>query len=148
MTWAVTAVTAVSTVANYIGSRKAAKGAKRQADLEAEAEKLVTTERLRQLDIEERALYGETLARYAGSGVLATLSDLRGATPVTGSPKTILEEQAKEFAAERKITEEVGATKVQQALAEGKATADFYRWSGIANSASILSDLFKFRATI
>lgn len=136
-------VSGVSAVAGFLGSQKASSAAKNQAQLEAEQEKKLTTEKLRQLGIEERAVYGQTLAQYAGSGVLANAPSLSGQPkPNAGSPLVVLAEQAKEFGFQRKITQEVGATKVNQALSGGKATADYYRYSGYANVASNLSNVF------
>jgi hypothetical protein len=60
---------------------------------------------------------------------------------MTGSPQSILQEQVKEFAAERKITTEAGASRVAQSLKAGKATSDAYRYSGYANVASSIANL-------
>lgn len=142
--WAALATSVVGTVLGFSGSKKAEKSAKQQAELEKQQEEAVTKEKLRQLGIEERVTYGETLAQYAGSGVLATTQGLdRAPLAMVGSPRTILDEQAREFAKQKEITAEVGATKVQQALAGGKATADYYRYSGYANVAKGMGDIFQ-----
>jgi hypothetical protein len=140
--WVGVALSAIGLISDFMGSKKAEKSAERQAEEEAKAEKTVTAERLRQLGVEERTLFGETLAGYAGGGVLSTTPGLTGTRPISGSPSLVLAEQAKEFKFERKITTEVGATKVQQALAGGKSVADAYRYSGYANVAKGLGDVF------
>jgi hypothetical protein len=126
------ALSAVSVISSFVGGQKASDAAKKQARLEARAETTVTNERLRQLDVEERVLRGETIAGYAGGGVLA----------MGGSPSEVLFEQQKEFARERFVTGRVGATRVQQSLAGGKSVADYYRYSSYANVAAGLSDIF------
>ena len=122
---------AVGLISSFIGSKKASKAAKEQAALEAKHEGEITFERQRQINKEERALAGETRAGFAGGGVIAG----------QGSVGDILGEQAKEFRFERAITGKVGATKVQQALAGGKATADAYKYAGYANVASGISNI-------
>lgn len=158
------ALSAVGLISGFVGSQKAEKAAEKQADLEAAQERKVTDEKIRQLGIEERSMYGETIASYAGSGVQVTPPgqaelrrfsrtnpysktstgyDIVDAPYAAGasSPLIVLAEQAKEFAMQRKITKEVGATKVQASLQQGKSTADYYRYSGIANAASSASNL-------
>lgn len=132
----------ISLIADFVGSKKAAKGAKKEAAEQAHLEGLTTTERLRQLGIEERTMYGQTLAGYASGGVLATTPTLAGSqSPMIGSPGTVIAEQKKEFGLERDITEQVGATKVQQALTRGKNVATAYKWQGYSNLASGVSDI-------
>jgi hypothetical protein len=123
--------TGVSLISGWLGSKKASKSAKKQAAEEARLEGIVTEEKVRQLGIEERVLRGDTMARYAGSGVMAS-----GPTP-----GVILAEQAKEFAKQRDVTKAAGASKVASALGQGKATADAYRFSGYANVASGISNM-------
>lgn len=137
--------TIISTVAGFLGAKKASKAAEKQADEEAKYEKLLTGEALRRLGIEERVQYGELLSGYASGGVLARPAALtQPTTPgaMVGSPQSVLEEQRKEFAFERKITTEAGASRVSQALQAGKATSDAYRYSGYANVASSIANLF------
>jgi len=144
MSWiavAVVASTAISVGMQYAGSKKAAKGAKAAAEEEAKYEKILTDERLRQLDIEERAAKGSTLAGYAGSGVQAIMPGLMGRLPSAGSPATILAEQKKEFGFERKVTQEAGASRVASSLQRGKSTADYYRYQGYASIAGGVSDI-------
>ena len=132
----------VGLISNFVGSKKAGKAAKKQSEEEARLEKLVTDEKLRQLGIDERTTYGQTLAGFASGGVLATAPTLGGgATPLTGSPSTIIDEQRKTFADERSITRQVGASKVAQSLQHGKNVASAYKWSGISDTASGISNI-------
>ena len=129
-------------ISGFIGSKKAGKAAKEQAQEEARLEGLVTQEKLRQLGIDERILYGETLAGYASGGVQAVAPSLTGpARTQTGSPTQVIQEQRKEFAAERLITEQVGASKVKQSLDRGDALKNQYKWQGYANVASGISGI-------
>ena len=132
---------AVGLISSFIGSQKASSAAKEQSRLEAEAERKVTQERIYQLGQEERQLFGETLAGYAGGGVTVGNQTNSGAVQPIGSVRSVLDEQATTFAREKKITQEVGATKVAQSLASGKATADAYKYSGYANTASGISNI-------
>ncbi len=126
--------TAISSIAGFLGSRKAAKAAKAQSKEQAAIEQKLTTERVRQLGKEEDALYGQTLARYAGGGVMAT--------PQAGTPQQVLAEQKEEFGYERQITQDVGASNVKQTLQQGRATANAYKYQGYANLASGLAKIF------
>ena len=103
--------------------------------------KETTADRMRQLNVDERAMYGETLAGYAGGGVHAVAPSLNGGAVQSGSPATIIGEQRREFKAEKDITASVGASNVQQALTRGKNTADAYKWQGYSNAASSLSSI-------
>ena len=141
---AIAAVTigALGVISGFIGSKKASKAAKEQAAEEARIEKLTTAERIRQIGKEERSLYGETVAGYAGGGVLSafgTMSDVSRET--IGSATSVLSEQATEFAFERKITQETGASNVAQSLARGKSLANQYKYQGYANAASGISKI-------
>jgi hypothetical protein len=131
----------VQTIAGFIGSRKAAKGAKKEAEQEAAYERMVTDERLRQLGIEERVLFGETIAGYASGGVQARAPGLEQTRTQVGSPMSVISEQTREFAAERQITRDVGASRVQQSLTRGKNVANQYKWTGYANVASSISNI-------
>jgi hypothetical protein len=132
----------VSLISGFVGSKKAGKAAKKQSAEEARLEKLVTDEKLRNLRTEERTVYGQTLAGFASGGVLATAPTLGGtATPLTGSPSTIIDEQRKTFADERSITRQVGASKVAQSLQHGKNVASAYKWSGYSDTASGISNI-------
>lgn len=141
--WAIVgAVTgAVGVISSLIGSKKSSDAAKKQSREEARLEKIVTDERLRQIDIEERALYGETLAGYAGGGVQAMTPGMRSRGATVGSPATILAEQKTAFQFEKKVTKEAGASRAQQALTGGKMTADLYKYQGYSQAASGISDI-------
>ncbi|GAF74209.1 unnamed protein product [marine sediment metagenome] len=133
---------AVGVIAGFLGSKKASKAAKKQADLEAEQERLITGERIREIGREERQLYGETVAGYTQGGVLSsfgTMSDVPRET--IGSAGSVLTEQQIEFQRERSITEKVGASKVASGLARGKATASAYKWQGYSNAATGISNI-------
>lgn len=132
---------AVGLISSFLGSKKASKAAKEQAALEAKHEGLITAERQRQINKEERALYGETRAGFAGGGVLAGTPGMDRAPTPQGSVGSILGEQATEFGFERAITGKVGASKVQQGLARGKAVADQYKYQGYANVATGVSQI-------
>lgn len=138
---AAAAIGAVGLISSFISSRKGSKGAKKAAREEARLEGLTTQERLRQLDIEERAMYGQTLAGYAGSGVQAVAPGLGQAQVQSGSPQAVLSEQAKEFGYQKQITEQVGATKVAQSLARGKNVAEQYKWQGYSNAAGGIANM-------
>lgn len=78
-TWAAIGSTAISTIAGFLGSKKAETAAKRQAQEQALAEGRLTEERVYELQQQERDLFGETLARYTGSGVRVADPSLTGA---------------------------------------------------------------------
>lgn len=144
MAWpavAAAVIGAVGLISNYIGGKKAAASAREQAAEEARLEGIVTQEKIRQLKVDERTMYGETLAGQSGSGVQAVSPSLMGSAPTSGSPQVILAEQAKTFQQQRDITAEVGASKAQAALTRGSNLADQYRWSGYANVASSVSNI-------
>jgi hypothetical protein len=161
MAWpavAAVGIAAAGLVMDFVGSKKASKAAKKEGAEQARLEGLVTDEKLRNLRTEQRSMYGETLAGYAGGGVLArapslesnlTLGDSFGGagayggsdSVMTGSPGSVINEQALSFAKQRDITRKVGATKAQQALTRGSNIADQYRYSGYANVASGISNI-------
>jgi len=135
-------IAAVGLISGFIASKKASKAAKEEAAEQARLEGMVTDEKIRTLGIDERTLYGETVSGYARGGVQAVGPTLGGgALPQTGTPQTVLGEQAREFAYQKDITQKVGATKAQAALTRGKNVADAYRWSGYANVASGISNI-------
>ena len=151
-------VSAVGLISNFLGSKKAASAAKSEATEQARLEGLTTDEKIRRLGIDQRSLYGETLAGYASGGVLARAPSLGGAltlgdtfgsagdyggalSVMTGSPGAVIQEQAKEFAFERDITRKVGATKVSQALTRGENVADQYKYAGFSNVATGISSI-------
>ena len=122
MSFAVTA--AVATVAgaviSYQGSRKAGKAAEAAGQAEAETERAVTQERLRQIEREEMLLREQTIAGTAGQNIKV---DSRSALEV-------LADQASEFRREREITTEVGASKAQASLTRASALATQYKYQG------------------
>jgi hypothetical protein len=144
MAWpavAIAAIAAVGLITSFIGSKKAAKSAKEEAKEQARLEGLVTGEKIRTLGIDERTLYGETVAGYAGGGVQGMQPNLGASNVTAGSPMSVLAEQKKSFAAEKDIIGKVGASKAAAALTRGKNVADAYRWSGYANVASSVSNI-------
>jgi len=138
---AAVAIGAVSLISGFIASKKASKAAKEQAKEEARLEGIVTREKIRQLGVDERTLYGQTVAGQAGSGVLGIQPNLGSTQIMAGSPQAVLAEQKKSFAQEKKIVGQVGASKAAAALTRGKNLADQYRWSGYANVASGVSNI-------
>ena len=135
-------VGALGLISGFLGSKKASSAAKEQAAEEARIEKLTTSERIRQIGKEERSLYGETVAGYAGGGVLSafgtTGSNVRQSM---GSVRTVLAEQGKEFAFERQITSATGASNVAQSLARGKSLANQYKYQSYSNAASGIAQI-------
>lgn len=95
-------------------------------------EEAVTEERLRQLRVEERTMAGETRGRVAASGARVT----------SGSALEVLAEQEREFARERAITAEVGASRAQTALKRGENLARQYRYQGYSDAAGSLANIF------
>jgi hypothetical protein len=140
--YAAAAIGTVGLITGFLGSKKASKAAKKQSKEEARLEGLVTAEKLRNLRIDERNLYGETLAGFASGGVQAVAPTLAGnARTQTGSPQQIISEQAKTFAGERSIVSQVGASKVAQSLQHGKNVAEAYKWGGYSNAATGISSI-------
>lgn len=150
MSWGNVAAAAVAVVGTAIGldsAKKSEKAAKKQAKEQARIEEELTAEKLFQLGLDERQMRGETLAGFAGGGVLSVMQGTAGTKEISGSPSTILEEQRKAFARERKITKSVGASNVAQTLMAGSALADRYKYEGYSSAAmnisSIISNLTK-----
>ena len=132
----------IGLISGFIGSKKASKAAKEESKEQARLEGLLTDEQLRRIGIDQRNMYGETLAGYASGGVQATAPTLAGdARLQTGSPQQVIQEQTSEFDKQRQITSDVGATKVSQALTRGQNVADAYKWGGYANVASGVSSI-------
>jgi hypothetical protein len=136
-------------ISSILGGRSAASAARKQGREEARLEGIVTAEKVRQIGVEERITRGETIAGYAGSGVKAFRGV--GADPARtgydpsrsyGSPLSVLAESAREFARERHITQQVGATRASQALQGAKATADRYKTGGYAQGLSQIGSIF------
>ena len=98
---AAVAIAAVGAVSNFVGSKKAEDAAKDQAAEREQIEKKLTAAKIEQLDIDERVQYGETLAGYAGGGVLAQTPGMDPAkfqTGQYGSPLVVMQEAARAFA--------------------------------------------------
>ena len=77
-------------------------------------------------------LKGQTIAGFAGSNVKTDV----------GAPLEIVKEQAKEFAHERKITAQVGASKAAQGLQRGRDVGDMYKYQSYSNLAKGASNIF------
>ena len=140
---------AIGVIGSFLGASKASKRAKKAAKEEARLEGIVTTEKLRQLTVEQRVTEGEQIAAYAASGVKAPIvegkGDYVGMSP--GSPLDIIEEQKREFGFQRKVVADVGATKAGQALQAGRDTANAYKWQGYSNAASGIANIFSILKT-
>lgn len=142
--WIQVALAAVGAITSIMGGNKAAHAARRQAREEARMEGVVTAEKIRQIGKQEVITKGETIAGYAGSGVKVGRGQGFDQSKAFGSPLTVLAEQAREFARERHIVSEVGASKAAQALGGGRSIADQYKFAGYSQAASNIADIFKF----
>ena len=127
-------VAAVMGMISLIGASKATKAAEREATLAAGAEKFITGAKIANLRTEERNMAGATRAIAAGSGVKAG----------TGSPLTILAEQAKQFERERVITRQVGASKVASVLERGRNVGSAALYQGYAGAAQAAASAFSY----
>jgi len=125
-------IAALGLISGFLGSKKQEKAAKKAGKADELAEKKVTTERIRQLGVQEGVVRGETIAATAASGVRVGQD----------SPLMILAEQAKEFAHERRITKEVGATKAAAALQRGRDVGNAVRYQSYSNLAKGASNIF------
>jgi hypothetical protein len=123
---------ALGMISDFVGGRKAASAAKKAAKRQAVDERALTKERLRQLDVEERTMAGDTRARAAGSHVKAG----------QGSPLEVLAEQAREFAREKQITKDVGASKAASALQRGHDVGQVAKYKSYSNMAQGASNIF------
>ena len=132
VTMVMVGIAALGLISSFLGSKKAESAAKEAARKEAVAEGKVTTERLRQLRVEEGVLRGETVAATAASGVKVGQD----------SPLMMLAEQASEFAHERRITADVGATRAAAALQRGRDVGNAVRYQSYSNLASGASNIF------
>jgi hypothetical protein len=130
--WVQAALAALGMVADYVAGDKAAQAAGRAAEATGQAETEVTTERIRQLNLEQKRLEGSTIAATAGSNVKVG----------TGSPLEILAEQAREFTHEKFITSRVGATKTAQALQRGRDVGNAAKYQSYGNIAKGASNIF------
>ena len=124
---------ALGMISDFIGGSKGSKAAKKAARAEGIAESAVTAERIRKLHKEERTMAGTTRAVAAGSGVTANI----------GTPElAIIAEQASEFAKERAITAQVGASKAAAAFQQGRQVGDSYKYRAASNIAQGASNIF------
>ncbi len=117
-------ISAAMGVLSLVGASKEAKAAKAAAKGQASADLRVTQERVFQSKQEERQLAGQTRAIAAGSGVKADV----------GAPVTILAEQAKTFARERKFMQETGQDKARQTIMRGKMQGEISMVRGIQSA--------------
>jgi hypothetical protein len=132
MSWVAVGITAAGMISSFLGSKKSAQAAKDAAGRQAQDERLVTAEKIRQLNKEERTLAGDTRARAAGSHVKAG----------QGSPLEVLAEQAREFTHERNINKKVGASKAASALQRGRDVGNAVKYQSYSNLAKGASDIF------
>jgi hypothetical protein len=123
---------ALGMISDFIGGKKQAKAAKQAAERESWAERRVTSERIRQLGIEERTQRGETMAATAGSHVKVD----------TGSPLMLLAEQAREYSREKQFTREVGATKAAASMQRGRDVGNAVKYQSYGNLAAGASNIF------
>ena len=119
-------ISAAMGIVSLIGGAKAKSDAEAAGRSQARMENRITDEKLYNLGQEERQLAGTTRATAAGSGVKAD----------TGSPLTILAEQARTFARERRFTSEVGAEKASLAKQRGQMAGQQAMYSGISGALS------------
>ena len=126
----------ISAALEVIGGIKAKSEAEKYAGIQAGMERDITAAKIDNINQEERLLAGQTRARTAGSNIKADV----------GSPLTILAEQAKNFAKDRMLTAQVGATKASNTLLSGKMTgrqALYSGWStGLEQAASAAKSAF------
>ena len=134
----VAAAMAVAGLASSIfGAKSAKKQANSAAGKEAALDLKVTQEKLYNIGQEELQLAGSTRAAAAGSNVKAD----------TGSPLSILAEQARTFAREKMITSQVGAQKAQLTQQRGKMIGQQAMYQGMGQAASYGSQAFSLFAS-
>ncbi len=119
-------ISAAMGIIALVGASSVAKDAKSAAKEQAATDFRVTQEKIYQSKLEERVMAGGTRAAAAGSGVKAD----------TGSPLTILAEQARTFARDRQFVSDVGAENAKLTLQRGQNVADAARYSGAASALS------------
>jgi hypothetical protein len=125
-------IAAAGLISDFLGSKKSSSAAKKAAADQARDERLVTAEKIRQLNIQERTMAGDTRARAAGSRVKVD----------QGSPLEILAEQAREFTHERNINQRVGASKAASALQRGRDVGNAVKYQSYSNLAEGASNIF------
>jgi hypothetical protein len=109
---------------SLFGANKEAKAAKRAGKAQAAVDQRVTAEKIHMLKQDERTMAGDTRGLAAGSNVKADV----------GTPLTVLAEQAKRFARERKFTSEVGGEKAMAARQRGRDVASSAMYRGVGNA--------------
>jgi hypothetical protein len=119
-------------ISDFVGGRKAASAAKKAGKKQASDERVITAERIRQLQIEERTLRGETIGKVAASHVKVD----------QGSPLEVLAEQVREFSKERQITQQVGASKAAASMQRGRDVGNIAKYQSYSNIASGASQIF------
>ena len=118
--------------ADVIGGIEARKAAKKAGKEEAALESLVTQAKVVDLEKEEEALRGQTIAAAAGAGVKTDV----------GSPLTILAETAREFAREKRTIQQAGATRATAATTRGGMVGRQATYQGISQGASSIGKAF------
>mgnify|MGYP000104624137 CR=1 FL=1 len=119
-------------LSSMLAGAKARRDARVAADNEAMMEGHVTDAKIKSLDVEQRTLAGQTQARAAGSNVKIG----------TGSPLQILAEQARNFADEKRIVRQAGATKAAQAQTRGKMVGNQAFYGGLSNAFGSFGNAF------
>lgn len=119
-------------LSSMLAGAKARRDAKTAAQHEATMEGHVTDAKIQSLDVEQRTLAGQTQARAAGSNVKIG----------KGSPLQILAEQARNFADEKRIVRQAGATKAAQAQTRGKMVGNQAFYGGMSNAFSSFGSAF------
>jgi hypothetical protein len=132
MSWVATGIAAAGLISSFIGSKKAAQGARGAADDQNRDERLVTAEKIRQLNKQERTMAGDTRARAAGSRVKVD----------SISVMDVIVEQAREFTHERNINQRVGASKAASALQRGRDVGNAVKYQSYSNLAKGASNIF------
>ena len=123
---------AIGMISDFLGGRAAAGAAKKAAEREAGAEAKLTRERLRELEVEQKRVEGETIGATAASRVKVG----------SESPLMLLANQAKEFEYRKKIVRETGATKAAAALQQGRDVGKIAKYQSYSNVAKGASDIF------
>ena len=132
MEWVAIAMAAVDLVSGLSAGRRAERAAKQAGAEEARLEGLLTTEKIRQLDVERRLRSGQTKAGFASGRVKIG----------SKSALDILAEQKSTALAERSTILEVGASRAANALTRSSNLADQIGYQTIGQAAGKASNLF------
>ena len=122
----------IGALTSILGGVSGSKAAKKAGKEEARLETIVSQAKIEDLRKEEAALRGQTIAGAAGAGVKAGV----------GSPLTIIAEQMREFARERRTVAQVGATRAAQAVTRGRMVGRQATYAGLSTAASQASSAF------